>query len=527
MDEASGSGHDQTDFAKPGRATLEQLTAQMSQSLDDPCIKVVLEAVTGFVMILNENRQILAANRELLEALERHDSGCIVGLRPGEAFNCVHFTEGTDGCGTSKHCRTCGAVLAILAAQMSGVPTTGECRLALYRDGKLEAGDFRVRVTPLTIGGCTLTAFVLHDISALKRREVLEQVFLHDFLNALGGIVGWTELMKDADQHTAAREIAALAESLKEEVVAQRTLLAAERGELVANCREFDVTELMATVELIFGRHPSASGKMLSIALLPGKTQIVSDRVLLLRVLVNALKNAFEASAVGDTVRLWFEWREDTPTFVVQNAGVMPEDVQARVFERSFSTRSEEGRGIGTYGMKLFGERYLGGKISFTSDQDNGTRFFVFLPSWKPSERIPGGSSNVLTPHTANGKHVLLVDDDEALLRLGELLLVRLGYRVTGCRSGAAALAAFGDAPDSFDAVITDWAMPQMSGEELAQRLSEVRPEIPILVCTGMGESAVPNPAGLKIHSVLGKPFTFQSLAEALDRAISGARSDS
>jgi CheY-like chemotaxis protein len=510
-------GEGETYFAQPGRATQQQLADQMSRSLGDPCVKIVLEAVNGFVLILNGNRQILAANQELLDALNRQDPGCIAGLRVGEAFNCLHFTEGTDGCGTSTHCRTCGAVLAVLAAQAGGLPAEDECRLSMVREGKLAAVDLKVRATPLEIGGCRLTAFVLHDISALKRREVLEQIFLHDFLNAIGGISGWCELLNQADQSTAAREIAALAESLKEEVVTQRTLLAAERGELVVNRREFDAAALVAKLQLIFKRHPIAQGKTLSIRPLPSPTLLLSDEVLVLRVLVNMLKNAFEATDPGGVVQLWFEWSDDAPTFAVQNAGVLPDYVQARLFERSFSTRSPEGRGIGTYSMKLFGERYLEGRVWFASDDADGTRFFFSLPLLKPPEVVPGG-------HLAASTHnVLLVDDDEALLRLGKLLLTRLGYATTACRSGTEALAIFKAAPNSFDAVITDWTMPGMSGQDLVQQLAALRGDLPILVCTGMGDAAIDELALAPIHGRINKPFTFQELDDSLRQAISGA----
>jgi signal transduction histidine kinase len=516
-----GSRLDKTHFAPAGRTSVEQLIDQMRRCLDDPCIKVVLEAVNGFVLILNENRQIIGANQELLDALGRHDPECVVGLRPGEAFNCVHFTEGTDGCGTSEHCKTCGAVLAILAAQSGGHPAEDQCRLSMYRDGNLQAFDLRVRATPLEINGCALTAFVLHDISALKRREVLEQVFLHDFLNAIGGIAGWSELLRQGDERTAAREITALAESLKEEVITQRTLLDAERGELVVELQEFDVTELIAKLKLTFARHPIAQGKELSILALPSRTQIVSDQVLLMRVLVNMVKNAFEATQSGGVVQLWFEWRNDAPTFVVQNAGVMPQYVQARLFERSFSTRSQEGRGIGTYSMKLYGERYLGGTVSFTSDEEGGTRFFVSLPLQRPSEVVPRGHVPQV-PQAVNAYSVLLVEDNEPLLRLGKFLLARLGYVPTAFRSGIEALEVFRAAPNSFDAVITDWIMPKMGGGEFVQRLLEVRSDIPILVCTGMGETAVRDS---RIHGCIGKPFTFRELAESLRQAISNAAS--
>lgn len=514
------NAENETHFAKPGRSSQEQLADQMQRSLDDPCIKVVLEAVTGFVLILNENRQIIAGNQELLDALNRHEPGCVVGLRVGEAFNCIHFTEGPDGCGSSKHCRTCGAVLSILASQVNGRPAEDVCRLSFYRDGNLQAADLRVRATPLEINGCHLTACVLHDISALKRREVLEQVFLHDFLNALGGIAGWSELLRKTDQHTAAREIAALAESLKEEVITQRTLLAAERGELNVNRQEFDVASFMSRLKLIFGHHAIAHGKVLSVVAVPRPARIFSDQTLLMRVLVNMLKNAFEATAPGGAVQLWFEWRDAAPTFVVQNAGVIPEYVQERLFERSFSTRSSEGRGIGTYSMKLYGERYLGGRVSFTCDKESGTRFFVSLPAQKPPGEAQSVSVPRQAPPSANVHRVLLVDDDEVILRLGKMLLTRLGYSSTVCRSGSEALEIFKAAPNAFDAVITDWTMPEMSGKDLARCVSEIRSDIPILVCTGMGEAAIVNRHLPGIRGVISKPFTFRELAETLFDAI-------
>ncbi len=522
-DTGSPSAENATFFAKAGRASHAQLADQMRRSLDDPCVKIVLEAVNGFVLILNENRQILAANQEFLDALNRQNPGCVAGLRPGEAFNCVHFSEGTDGCGTSDQCRTCGAVLAILSAQSSSHPAEGECRLSTWRDGKLTAVDLKVRATPLDIGGCHLTAFVLHDVSPLRRREVLEQIFLHDFLNAIGGISGWCELLKETNEGTAAREIAALAEGLKEDVVSQRTLLAAERGELVVKRREFEVAAVAAKLELIFGHHPIAQGKALSVSPLPSRAKLVSDEAMVIRVLVNMLKNAFEATDPGGVVRFRFEWNDDTPTFVVQNSGVIPESVQARLFERSFSTRSPEGRGIGTYSMKLYGERYLEGRVWFASDEEHGTRFFFSLPREKAAV-VASGQATSQPLQAPDGCHVLLVDDDEALLRLGKLLLTRLGYSATVCHSGKEAVEAFGAAPGSFDAVITDWSMPGMRGQDLVRRLLAVRADIPILVCTGMGEAEITGPAMAAIRGCIGKPFTFQELREALWQAIAGGR---
>ncbi|MEJ2199760.1 MAG: ATP-binding protein [Desulfuromonadaceae bacterium] len=89
--------------------------------------------------------------------------------------------------------------------------------------------------------------------------------------------------------------------------------------------------------------------------------------------------NALEASAAGETVRLRLLIDEAAVTIVVINRGEIPKEVQLSIFKRSFSTKSSSGRGIGTYSMKLFGERYLGGKVGFSSEQGE-TRFFIRLP---------------------------------------------------------------------------------------------------------------------------------------------------
>lgn len=517
-----------TRFAKAGRASADEIAAQLRRTLEDPCVRVVLDAVTGYVMILNAQRQILAANQELLEALGRRENDCLLGLRPGEAFNCIHFTEGTDGCGTAPHCRTCGSVLAVLAAQRDGLPATDECRLSFYRDGQLQALDLRVRATPFEVDGEPLLAFVLHDVSAVKRRDVLEQTFLHDFLNTVGGLAGWSDLLRGTGQDVIAREIAALAESLKEDVLTQRTLLAAERGELVVRLQDFDPANTLARLDVLFRQHPIARGKTLLVEPLLAPVRLVTDEALLLRVLVNMVKNAFEATADGGVVRCWFEWRGDAPAFVVQNAGVLSDHVRARLFERSFSMHPEAGRGLGTYSMKLYGERYLGGTVGFASDDAQGTRFVLALPPTAiagsaPAARRAASPQAAAEPASDRGAgrlRILFVEDDDSLLRLGTLLLGRLGHAVTGFREAPAAVAAFAADPAGFDLVITDWSMPAMGGGEFLARLTALRPDVRALVCTGLSESGVAPPPGVHLAGVLMKPFTFEQLGRALAQAV-------
>ena len=92
------------------------------------------------------------------------------------------------------------------------------------------------------------------------------------------------------------------------------------------------------------------------------------------------LKNALEATPPQDTVTMSCEDLRRFRNVLVNNSTVMPQDVQLQVFQRSFSTKGEAGRGIGTYSMKLFGERYLGGEVDFVSRDSEGTTFRLRLP---------------------------------------------------------------------------------------------------------------------------------------------------
>ena len=107
---------------------------------------------------------------------------------------------------------------------------------------------------------------------------------------------------------------------------------------------------------------------------------IWTDGVLLGRVLGNLIKNALEASLRGQTVTVTFE-NEKQPLFSVHNPDVMSQAAQLQMFQRSFSTKEEKGRGIGSYSVKLLTEKYLKGKVWFVSRLPEGTTFFVELPA--------------------------------------------------------------------------------------------------------------------------------------------------
>ncbi len=371
-------------FAAPaGRADEVLLKAEVAVCVDDPLTAFLLDSLQGHVAILNEERQILAANPSLREALGPGWSGPGGGDRPGEAFQCVHVEEGPDGCGTSRACAHCGYLLTLLAVDEAHPQADGECRLALRRKGRWEARDFQVRATFLPVGGHRFKAVAFRDISGEKRREVLERLFFHDMANILQGLHGWSESLSEGTvrPEDAAERILAISERLGQEVHAHRRLLQAERGTLQAAPALLQAAALLQEVVALLARHPASCGRRIETVPIAGPAGFTSDPDLLLRVLYNMALNALEATPPDQAIRLSFGWHGSRPHFAVHNPGAIPDDIQRQIFQRSFSTKAASGRGLGTYAMKLFGENLLRGAVGFNSAPGEGTTFWITLPS--------------------------------------------------------------------------------------------------------------------------------------------------
>lgn len=372
-----------TRFAPAERASAGELEQVIQGIIDDPIIHAVLRAVEGFVVVLNGHRQALAVNEQALEALGLDASEC-VGLRPGEIMNCQHAQEGPGGCGTGSSCRSCGAVLTILSSQQSGRPATGECLLSRRNGQMVEACEFMVRCTPLSAGGQDVMAFVLRDISGQKRREVLERIFFHDLLNTLGGIRGYVHLLNQPGQAPLAgaglEQLRRLTDRVVDDIKAHRLLLDAESGGLRVDCRPTLAADLLGGVRAVFQNHDAAQGRTLTTRAAAEGAMLNTDASILLRVLINMVKNALEAVPEGGEVVVWHQHGAQGHSFLVNNPGVIAPENRGLIFHRSFSTKAQHGRGLGTYGMKLLGEGYLGGRVGFVSNEAEGTTFFITLP---------------------------------------------------------------------------------------------------------------------------------------------------
>jgi signal transduction histidine kinase len=250
----------------------------------------------------------------------------------------------------------------------------------MRRNHKRESIEFRAKATLLRLPETDLIVLALHDISDKKRRGVLEQSFLHDARNVLAGIMNWSEILQQEPSKEAAASIQALALQLRDQISEHSLLAQAEKGALAVSRVAIDLADLARAVNETFSRHPSGEGKMLVVRFPSDGPPPISDRVLLLRILSNMVVNALEASSKGATVDVRYEVRDGGPMFTVHNAGLISATVAPRIFQRSFTTKSEPGHGLGTYSMRLLAEQYLGGSVSFTSTAEAGTIFTLALP---------------------------------------------------------------------------------------------------------------------------------------------------
>jgi signal transduction histidine kinase len=365
-------------FAPAERVPLDVVREQGVQFSRLPMLAEFLHAVPDVVVILNSNRQIIFANQSLLKLIQS-DWAQVEGRRPGEILDCVHATENNGGCGTTEFCRTCGAVRAILSG-LEGRHDVQECRI-VRRSG--DALDLRVTVSPLEIKGAHYSIFAVQDISHEKRRQALERIFFHDILNVAGIVMGYAELLDDpryGDETEHIRDIIHRASvQLVDEIKGQRELLAAENGELVVRPVMLNSLDVMENVKSFYDGHEITEDNKIEIAPYAPSVSFTSDPLLLERVLGNMLKNALEASDSGQTVTLACGVEGDSVWFEVHNPAYMPREVQLQIFQRSFSTKGD-GRGLGTYSIKLLTEQYLGGWVAFESSPEAGTAFRVLYP---------------------------------------------------------------------------------------------------------------------------------------------------
>jgi CheY-like chemotaxis protein len=204
-------------------------------------------------------------------------------------------------------------------------------------------------------------------------------------------------------------------------------------------------------------------------------------------------------------------------------SGISPE-VKERIFDPYFTTKKMgEGTGLGLSVSLGIVENH-GGAIDVESVPGEGTRFSLFLPLTEPAEptTVPEVGGRQPLP-MGDGERILLVDDDPFLLDAICKNLATLGYSVQAHQSSRKALAALEGDASAFDLLITDQTMPEITGTQLAERVRQLRSDLPILLCTGYSETVTEKSASrFGISTFLLKPVNRENLARAVHQALSG-----
>jgi len=369
-----------TEYSLEARLPYEEIIKLNGELKSHPLIPVLLNSTPDIIMILNRYRQIVTANENFLDVLKVESEGSILGKRPGEAMSCIHCKN--KSCGTTKFCKYCGAINAIFNSQKFKCRDIQECNITVRTSSGLQGFNFLVTASPFEFNGEDFVVFAIRNISEQKFHYSIERIFFHDVLNLAGTIKDFMELSPEI-YHAGLKEFHTeglrISRQLISEIETHRDLLAAEQGRLEAKIEEIYVPDFLSLLVTLYKNHKVCEGKFITHFIKGDISYICSDKILLSRILGNLIKNALEASKSGETVTVTYKNDTDGIRFIVHNKGFMTENVQLQLFNRSFSTKGEKGRGFGTYTVKLLLERYLNGHVEFNSTEKNGTTVTVSL----------------------------------------------------------------------------------------------------------------------------------------------------
>ena len=358
----------------------------------------------------------------------------------------------------------------------------------------------------------------------------------HDFNNILGAILGYGELahQQAAEGSPSRRYLDNVMQAGGRAKMLVDRILGFSRsgmGERVPVNVESIVAE---TLELLAASLPE--GIRLETHLAAGDAAVIGDATRLHQVTMNLCTNAMQAmTQQGGTLSVTLECITLTETRTLSRGTLAPHDyarliiadtgkgippeVIDRVFDPFFTTKGVgEGTGLGlslVHGIVSD----LGGGIDIISKVGQGTRFEIWLPVTGETSK-PAPEKERALPQ-GQGETVMVVDDEQPLVALTEEMLANLGYEPVGFESSAAALRALQAQPRRFDVILTDEAMPELTGTDLSAEIQRLRPDVPIILVSGYGGTQLTGRAAANgVSIVLRKPLRSRELAEALARVL-------
>jgi PAS domain S-box-containing protein len=418
------------------------------------------------------------------------------------------------------------------------------------KDGSFFEAETTVSSVRDSIGTIINYVFILRDITnelrlerELRQSQKMEAIgtlaggIAHDFNNILTAIIGYTDMAqrKTSKNQAVVHDLERVqqASSRAKELVS-RILAFSRQGEqerkpvqvasIVEEVLKLLRSALPTTIEI--HRHITTSSN--------GDT-VLADPTQLHQVLMNLGTNAAHAMRdQGGVLGVSLSDVDADASLIAHNPDLRPgpcvrltvsdtghgmeDNVKERIFDPYFTTKKVgEGTGMGLAVVQGIIKNH-GGAISVYSEPGRGTTFHIFLPKFA-GELVNQATADELP--SGGTERILFVDDELMLAELGQELLESLGYTVTVTLNGLEALKLFRSAPQEFDLVITDMTMPGLTGKELARELMAVRPDIPIILCTGFSEQINEKQAKeTGIRGYVMKPYATNSLNKTIRKLL-------
>jgi nitrogen-specific signal transduction histidine kinase len=379
---------------------------------------------------------------------------------------------------------------------------------------------------------------VIEDVTVERRRQresvqgeklralgQLASGVAHDLNQSLALVSGYAEIARTALDEAEAADPVEIREMLS--IISQaaydggetvKRLLAFGRGAVDGSAEAVDIAVLLDDVAKLTAPRwrdaAQAEGRPISVRVQADGGSVVEGWPARLReALINLVFNAVDALPDGGSIELRARTRERAVIVEVADSGIgMPVDVQARIFEPYFTTKGEQGTGLGL--PMVFGivERH-GGSVAVESAPGQGTTIRLTLPSRPgdvdqsaPAVRVDGGA-----------RRILVVDDLEPIRRMVARILAEQGHEVADAGTGEEALERLTTQP--FDVVLSDLGLGEgMNGWQLATEIRERWPEVRVILGTGWAASIEPEAAReLGIAAILAKPYRSAEIARAIE----------